>query len=113
MRTPVRSLILGLALLAAVPLAVPAQGRGPKHYAVTSDKAFSVTKEVLGKHGFEVVRIVARNGDRVVYYRRGNMGRGKGKGPLRTLVIRRVENRIVFVDVPDVVLVDIDVRLRL
>jgi hypothetical protein len=41
------------------------------------------------------------------------MGRGRGKGPVRTMIIRRVENRIVFVDVPDVVLVDVDVRLRL
>jgi hypothetical protein len=67
----------------------------------------------LGKHGYEVVRIEVRGGDRVVYYRRGNMGRGRGKGPMQTLIIRRVDNRIVFVDVPNVVLVDIDVRLRL
>ena len=113
MRTLVKSFIVGLGLVAAFSVSGAAQGQGAKRYAVTSDKAFDVTKDVLGKHGYEVVRIVARNGDRVVYYRRGNMGRGQGKGPLRTLVIRRVENRIVFVDVPDVVLIDIDIRLRL
>ena len=108
-----RSLVVAVGLVAAISLPAAAQGHGPKRYAVTSDKAFDVTKDVLGKHGFEVVRIVAKNGDRVVYYRRGNMGKGRGKGPVQTLVIRRVENRIVFVDVPDIVLVDIDVRLRL
>jgi hypothetical protein len=40
-------------------------------------------------------------------------GRGKGKGPLEKMIIRRVpaERRVVFVDAPSDVLVDIDVRL--
>lgn len=104
-------LVAGLLLLGALPAA--AQGQGPKKYAVTTDRAFVVTKEVLVRQGFEVVRIENRGGDRIVWYRRGNMGQGKGKGPLQKLIIRRVENRIVFVDVPDLLLVDIDVRLRL
>ena len=104
-------LMLVVAVLAVPP--AEAQGRGPKRYAVTSDRAYTITKDVLGKHGYEVVRIEIKGADRIVYYRAGNMGRGRGKGPVRTLIIRRVENRIVFVDVPDVVLVDIDVRLRL
>jgi len=29
------------------------------------------------------------------------------------MIIRRVENRVVFVDTPDAVLVDINVRLKL
>lgn len=111
MRTLMTSLVLGLAVAASLP--AHAQGRGPKRYAVSGDKAFAVTKEVLGKHGYQVVRIEVKGNDRVVYYRRGNMGRGRGLGPMQTLIIRRVENRIVFVDVPDVVLIDIDVRLRL
>jgi hypothetical protein len=41
------------------------------------------------------------------------MGKGKGKGPPLKLIVRRVENRVVFVDTPDAVLVDINVRLRL
>ena len=104
-------LALGFSLVSAPP--AEAQGRGPKRYAVTSDRAYTITKDVLGKHGYEVVRIEIKGGDRVVYYRAGNMGRGRGKGPVRTMIIRRVENRIVFVDVPDIVLVDIDIRLRL
>jgi hypothetical protein len=104
-------LVLGLTFM----FVAPAQGQrnGSKRYAVTSDRAYSIMKDVLGKHGYEVVRIEIKGGDRLVYYRAGNMGRGRGKGPVRTMIIRRVENRIVFVDVPDVVLVDVDVRLRL
>jgi hypothetical protein len=103
--------ILLLASLAAAPLA--AQGRGPKHYAVTADRAIVVTREVLVAKGYEVVRIEDRGPDRIVWYRQGNMGRGRGKGRLERLVVRRVENRIVFVDTPDVFLVDIDIRLKL
>lgn len=113
MRTLMTSLVVGLGLVVAAALPAQAQAKGPKRYAVTSDKAFNVTKEVLGKHGYQVVRIEVKGNDRIVYYRRGNMGRGRGLGPTQVLIIRRVENRIVFVDVPDVVLVDIDVRLRL
>lgn len=90
-----------------------AQGKGVRKYAVTTDRAFLVTKNVLVQQGYEVIRIEDRGPDRIVYYRRGNMGKGKGKGPPMKMIIRRVESRVVFVDVPDVVLVDIDIRLRL
>jgi hypothetical protein len=104
--------VLALALLAAAPVA--AQGRGPKkEFAVAPDRAISVTREVLVRQGFEVVRIQIVGNDRVIYYRRGNMGRGKGKGPLVKMIVRRVENRVVFVDTPDAILVDINVRLKL
>jgi hypothetical protein len=101
-----------VASLLSTPLA--AQGRGPKkEFAVAPDRAISVTREVLIRQGWEVVRIDVVGNDRVVYYRRGNMGRGKGKGPIVKMIIRRVENRVVFVDAPDAILVDINVRLRL
>jgi len=109
----ISTLSLVSALLWAGSLPLAAQGKGPKKYAVTTDRAFVVTKDVLVRQGYEVIRIETVGPDRVVYYRRGNMGKGKGKGPPMKLIIRRVENRVVFVDVPDVVLVDIDVRLRL
>lgn len=108
-RTSLMLLVVGL--LAG--LAAPAAAQGKKEYRVTTDRAFAVTKDVLVRQGFEVVRIENRGGDRIVWYRRGNMGQGQGKGPLQKLVIRRIENRIVFVDAPDVILVDIDVKLRL
>ena len=104
--------VLGFALVAVAPAA--AQGRGhKKEFVVAPDRAITVTREVLVRQGYEVVRIEAVGNDQVVYYRRGNMGRGKGKGPVVKMIIRRVENRVVFVDTPDGILVDINLRLRL
>ena len=104
--------ILTLVLLAVAPAA--AQGRGPKReFVIAPDRAMSVTREVLVRQGFEVVRIETVGNDRVIYYRRGNMGRGKGKGPMVKMIIRRVENRMVLVDAPDAILADINARLRL
>jgi hypothetical protein len=107
-----RLALVALALVAASPLA--AQGHGPKRYKVTGDRAVSVTREVLGHRGFEVVKVENAGNDEVVWYRRGNMGRGKGKGPLVKMVIRRdpVRNQIVFLETPSDILVDIDVRLK-
>jgi hypothetical protein len=106
--------VLALALLSLAALPAAAQGRGPKkEFVVAPNRAVIATRDALVSHGYEVVRMVIRGDDRVLYYRRGNMGRGKGKGPLVALIIRRVENRVVFVDTPDAVLVDINVRLRL
>ena len=109
-----RSLLLlaGLLVLAAAPLA--AQGHGhKKEFVVAPSRAVSITREVLVHQGYEVITIETVGNDQVVYYRRGNMGRVKGKGPKMKMIIRRVENRVVFVDTPDAVLVDINVRLRL
>ncbi len=111
-----RSLLFlaGLLVLAAARSPAAAQGRGhKKEFEVAPSRAVSVTREVLGRQGYEVIRIETVGPDQVVYYRRGNRGRGKGKGPPMKMIIRRVENRVVFVDTPDAVLVDINVRLRL
>lgn len=104
--------LIPMMVLFALPLA--AQGRGPKReFVVAPTRAMSVTREVLVHQGFEVVRVEVVGNDRVVYYRRGNMGRGKGHGPLVKMIIRRVGNRVVFVDTPNAILVDINVRLKL
>ena len=103
---------LSFALLAAP--SAPAQGSGHKReFVVAPDRARSITREVLVHQGFEVVRIETVGNDQIVYYRRGNMGRGKGKGPVVKMVIRRVQNKIVFLNTPDAILADINVRLRL
>ena len=108
---------LSLAVLALVVLALPAaaqgKGKGPKHYAVTTDRALVVTKEVLVKQGYEVVRVENSGHDYVVWYRRGNRGRGRGKGPPVRMVIHRYADRVVFLNTPSAILVDIDVRLKL
>jgi hypothetical protein len=107
--------LLVVLLLPAAARPARAQDRGPKHYSVTTDRAYVITHDVLGRHGFEVVKIENVGDDRVIWYRRGNNGRGKGKGPLEKMIIRRIpaERRVVFVDAPSDVLVDIDVRLSL
>ncbi|HXG97044.1 MAG TPA: hypothetical protein VNJ06_08025 [Gemmatimonadales bacterium] len=107
-------LLAGLLVFGAAPAAAQEHGHGHKReFAVAPSRAVSVTREVLGRQGYEVIRIETAGDDQVVYYRRGNRGRGKGKGPPMKMIIRRVENRVVFVDTPDAVLVDINVRLRL
>ena len=99
-----------LLCVATAPLA--AQGNG-KRYKVTHDRAVSVTREVLVRQGYEVVRIETDGPTQVVYYRVGNRGKGKGKGKVERMVIRREAERVIFVDTPAAILVDIDVRLRL
>ena len=101
--------LLTLSLIAA-PLA--AQGNG-KRYAVSNDKAVTVTREVLVRRGFEVVKVETKGDTRTIYYRAGNQGRGKGKGKLERMVIRREKDRVIFVETPAAVLVDIDLKLKL
>ena len=109
---------LALAVLALAVSVAPAhaQGKGKgkdKHYAVSNDRAVTVTRNVLVRQGYDVVRIERVGTTQVVYYRAGNRGRGKGKGPLQKMVIRTVERRIVFEDTPPAIMVDIDVNLKL
>jgi hypothetical protein len=103
---------LALGVGAAAPAHAQGKGKG-KHYAVSSDKAMSVTRTVLQRQGYEVVRVVRSEDAHVVYYRRGNNGRGKGKGPVERLVIRTVERRVVFEEGAPAILVDIDLNLKL
>ena len=107
---------LALAVLALAVSVAPAhaQGKGKdKHYAVSNDRAVTVTRNVLVRQGYDVVRVERVGTTQVVYYRAGNRGRGKGKGPLQKMVIRTVERRIVFEDTPPAIMVDIDVNLKL
>ena len=108
-------LALAVAVLAvsAAPAHAQGKGKGPKHYAVTTDRAVSVTRTVLVRQGYDVVRVERVGTTQVVYYRAGNHGRGKGKGPLEKMVIRTVDRRIVFEQTPPAILVDIDVNLKL
>ena len=99
---------------AKVGQAKPAKPAKPAKRAkrvVTTDRAIVVTREVLVKHGYEVVRVETVRGARVVYYRRGNMGRGRGKGPIVRMVIRPVEERVVFEQAPRGLVAEINVRL--
>ena len=109
-------LALAVAALAVSVAPAHAQGKGKekdKHYAVSSDRAVTVTRNVLVRQGYDVVRIERVGATQVVYYRAGNRGRGRGKGPVQKMVIRTVERRIVFEDAPPAIMVDIDVNLKL
>src|SRR5881398_4269002 len=93
-------LVITVGLLVATASAAAAQRKGPKKYAVTNDRALVVTREVLVKQGYEVVRVENSGRDYIVWYRRGNRGRGRGKGPPVKMVIHRTEDRVVFLSVP-------------
>jgi hypothetical protein len=124
---------LALPLIAASLLAtdLEAQGRGrghddrpdrvvivqqgtkrPKRRKVrTSDEAVDVTRIVLREQGYQLVRIEQRGDVRVVYYRRGNMGRGRGKGPIMYMIVRPARERILIERAPSGLTAQINIRL--
>jgi hypothetical protein len=119
MRTTRQLMYSTLTIVALVSLtAASAQAQGKsngkaKHYAVSSDKAVTVSRTVLIEQGYDVVRVERVGTTQVIYFHRGNKGRGKGKGPLQHMVIRKVQNRILFEEAEPSILVDIDLRLKL
>ena len=102
---------------------VLAQGRGhatarglPPGQAkkrVTPTQAVVVSRDVLVLHGFEVVRVETIKTGQVIYYRRGNNGRGRGLGPVEKMIVRPSGSTVVFEAAPATVLLDIRVRLGL
>lgn len=84
---------------------------GQAKKVATPERAISVAREVLVAQGYEVVRIEPLGGAQVVYYRRGNMGRGKGKGPLMKMIVRPTAERIVFEQAPAKALIEINLKL--
>lgn len=117
MRTVRQVLCSGLALVALLCVsAAPAHAQGKvkyKHYAVTSDRAVTVTRTVLVERGYNVVRVERVGAAQIVYYRLGKGKWGRGKGPIQRMVIRTVRDRVIFEEAEPDVLVDIDVRLKL
>lgn len=125
MRFSTRKILAALALAALV--SVPAQvagAQGKSHgnaakgvppgqakKVASPDRAVSVAQEVLVDQGYEVVRVERLAATRVVYYRRGNMGRGRGKGPLMKMIVRPTADRIVFEQAPSKALLQINIRL--
>jgi hypothetical protein len=85
--------------------------KAKRHKVYTSDEAVDVTRIVLREQGYELVRVERRGDARIVYYRRGNMGRGRGKGPIVSMVLRPSRERIVIERAPQPLLVQINVRL--
>lgn len=59
--------------------------KGPK---ISKAQALTTTSDLLSRHGYEVVRVEQLDAGQVIWYRRGNMGRGKGRGPLVRMIVR-------------------------
>jgi hypothetical protein len=109
----VYTLLAVLALLSVSAAPARAQGKAKhKHYVVTADRAVSVTRTVLVRRGFAVVRVDRVGPTHIVYYRQLNP-RGKPRGPIQRIVIRRLRDRVVFEETEPSVLVDIDLKLKL
>ncbi len=111
-------ILLTLAVLAVVSAApAAAQGRGNNARErraaprVTIDLAISTAREVLVAQGFEVLRVETKDNYKIVYYRRGNRGRGRGLGPPARMIIRQVEDRIVLDEAPEGIRLEISVKL--
>lgn len=86
-------------------------GQAKKH--VTPAEAVVVSRDVLVRNGFEVVRVETIKTGQVIYYRRGNNGRGRGLGPVEKMIVRPSGSIVVFEAAPEKVLFDIRVRLGL
>jgi hypothetical protein len=87
------------------------EGGGRKY--VPMDRAVVVTRNVLVERGYVVTRVERVRDTQVIYYYRGNRGRGRGHGPLYRMVIRPRGEVYVIDDAPSGVMVDLRVRLPL
>lgn len=104
------SLVGILAIGASSDLLGQGKGKGKK---VTADAAVVVTRDILVKHGYQVVRVETVGVTQVIYFRRGNMGKGKGLGPVEKMIVRPRGDIVVFENAPSRVHIDVKVRLGL
>lgn len=86
-----RTLFIGIALVTVVLTPAHAQDRGrgqnrakKEKATVSIEVAITATRDVLREQGFHIVRIEQEDDFQIVYYRRGNRGRGRGGGPVET-----------------------------
>ena len=117
---------IALTLSCLAPAVGRAQGRGAKNTPaqpeksppgqakkVTTSSAVVAIREIFGRNGYDVLRVEAVKDAQVVYYRRGNMGRGKGQGPIEQMIVRPRNDIVVFEGGPSGLVVDIKLRLGL
>ena len=112
-RRMIRALVLSAVLTGLAFSPAGAQEKAKKSFSITADLALETTKTVLVAEGFDVVKLESQEDLLVVYYRRGNMGKGKGKGPMEKMVIRRHRDVIVIEEVEPTILLKIEVALEL
>lgn len=80
---------------------------------VTTLQGVTVTREVLLANGYQVVNVVPSGTSRIIYYRRGNMGQGRGLGPVQSIVVVPAGEIVQFQSVPEPLLATILRRLGL
>ena len=80
---------------------------------VTTSQAVIVTRDVLVTNGYQIVNVVPSGTMQVIYYRRGNMGRGRGLGPVQKIYVVPSGEIVTFRSVPDPLLTTILRRLGL
>ena len=112
-RRMLRALALSAVLIGLAFSPAAAQEKAKKSFSITADLALETTKTVLVAEGFDVVKLESQEDLLIVYYRRGNMGKGKGKGPMEKMVIRRSRDVIVIEEVEPTILLKIEVALEL
>jgi hypothetical protein len=121
-RSPMQILAALFVLTAPVsPALAQGKGHGAPHGVppgqakkqVTPAQAVVVSRDVLVMHGFEVVRVETIKTGQVIYYRRGNNGRGRGLGPVEKMVVRPSGSTVIFESAPKSVLLDIRLKLGL
>jgi len=79
---------------------------------VTHGEAVDVSRRVLVERGYTIARVERVRDTRVIYYYRGNNGRGKGHGPLQRMVVRPSQERFVFEGAPADVVKAVNIRLH-
>jgi hypothetical protein len=71
---------------------------------VTTSQAVIVTRDVLVANHYQVVNVVPSGATQVIYYRRGNMGNGRGLGPVQKIYVVPSGEVVRFTSVPDALL---------
>ena len=84
-------------------------GQAKKH--VTTLQGVSVTRDALLANGYQVVNVVPGATSPIIYYRRGNMGQGRGLGPVQRIVVVPAGQVVQFQSVPQSLLSTILRRL--
>ena len=78
---------------------------------VSIGQAVIVTRDVLVANGYQVTNVVPSGTTQIIYYRRGNMGNGRGLGPLQKIYVVPSGEVVSFRSVPDPLLATILRRL--
>jgi hypothetical protein len=88
--------------LAKKPHGMP-PGQAKKIYR--PDEGLAVLRDVFGRNGYIIVRVASVDGARHVYFRKGRSGQ------VQRAIIRPGTERLVFVDVPTLILREVIARL--